>query len=88
MHLIFKQSELGLAGWITGYKKLSHRIETSHKPYSGDQHIVHKVLSIFQCPDQEQTVLSVTQIPQALHTAMKCFIPEQERGKQEATFLE
>lgn len=27
-------------------------------------------------------------MPQALHKAIKCFIPEQYRGKQETTFLE
>lgn len=61
---VLNPSELGLAGWITGYKKeLSHGIVTSHKPYSGDQHLLHKVLSSFQGPDKEWTILSEIQTP-------------------------
>lgn len=53
MCLHLYQPELGLAGWLTGYTKdLFHRVTASHKPYSGEQHLLHnKVVPSFQCAD-------------------------------------
>lgn len=61
MYLHLYQSELGLAGCK---KDLSHRIIASHKPYSGEQHLLcNKVMPSFQCPDKRHAILQVIQMP-------------------------